>query len=205
MHHKPAVPPSKTRHDILCAPGPEFRFFTFDMKTRLFWIGLWQTAPPRCIWSLSAACTKDRSVGDKQLLLPLTLNQGDVMRVKKTVWSSWTWQAAQVASQPHPAASPLITLSPLFSFPSSPFGGSAHLWESHHFTVWCSGTPRRLSAQEGKGNVSCQGRTVCFYASLIPTQYCQYSSWTMCEIAVPCIKEAFFKHQKEWARYGVSV
>lgn len=158
---------------------------TLTLKNKPPWCFFFLWA--QCIWNLSAACTKGRSVVDKQLLLPLTLSQGDVMQVKKKKQSGAAEpDTAQVASQPHSAASPLINLSPLFSFliPPLPSGSSAHLWESHHFTVWCSRIPRSLTAQEEKANVLFQWRTVCFYAILIPTQYFKYSCKMVFEIAL---------------------
>lgn len=68
---------------------------------------------PLCCLTMDWSVT----VGDKQLLPPVTLNQGD-MSLKNS--SSCTWQDAQVATRPHPAAWPLIKLSPLSLFPSFP-------------------------------------------------------------------------------------
>ena len=115
--------------DLLCLHLKQsmIQVFRFNMETRLFLISL--TPPRLTVWNLFAAYTKGWSVGDEQLLLPLTLIQGDVFRVKKKktkkkkqhkkkkLWSSCTWQAAQAGRQPHPAASPLINLSPLSSIP----------------------------------------------------------------------------------------
>lgn len=115
MHHKPIVSPSKARHDIVCAPWPEFRFLYLiwnqnHTHTKVFQ-GILHLNP------LCSLCERRKCWGQTAAAaIDFESRRCDAHQKKKTVWSSWTWQAAQVASQPHPAASPLINLSPLFLF-----------------------------------------------------------------------------------------
>lgn len=167
VHHKPTVPLSETRHAIVCAPGPEFRFlhliwtqdyFDIDSEKQppLMFFSLWA----QCIWNLSAACTKGRSVVDKQLLLPLTLSQGDVMQVEKqqkTVWSSWTWHSPSGKST---SFSRLTINKPLSSFLLSP--SPSPVWElctsvrksSFHSLVQQDTTQPVSPGREGKCFIS---------------------------------------------------
>lgn len=104
-----------------------------------------------CIWyenkiifnlSSELGACEISSVGDKQLLLPLTLNQGD--RSQKH-----SLEQLYLTSSPSGKSTPPSRLAinkPLPSFPLFP--RSAHLCESHHFTVWRSRTPRSLSGRQ---------------------------------------------------------
>lgn len=130
--------PSDTRHAILCAPEPKVRFLCFIGKHsqniyRFFFLIL-----SACyIWHRSAAYIKDQSVGDKELLLPLTLNKGGLMWVTHT--QKKQSGAAVLDKKPKWQINPPSRLLRLFLV-------HAHLWECHHFTVWCRRIPPALSA-----------------------------------------------------------
>lgn len=131
---------------------------TLTLKNNPPWcfFSLWA----QCIWNLSAACTKGRSVVDKQLLLPLTLSQGDVMQVEKqqkTVWSSWTWHSPSGKST---SFSRLTINKPLSSFLLSP--SPSPVWElctsvrksSFHSLVQQDTTQPVSPGREGKCFIS---------------------------------------------------
>lgn len=70
------------------------------------------------------------------------------------VWSSCTWQAVQAVNHPHPAASPVTNVSPLSEW------GSAHLRQSHNFTVWHSRMSHSFSASRSTEKYFISGECV---------------------------------------------
>lgn len=175
-----------------------------NVNTKL-WLWLWNKAALKVffifflrapsIWNVSAACTKGRSVVDKQLLLPLTLSQGDVMQVRKrkkerkNLSGAAEPDTAQVTSQPHSVASPLITpWFPLLSPLSISHLKALHICEKVIISLsGAAGCHAACQPQEEKVNVLFQWRTVCFNAISTPAQYFTHSCKMVFEIARPSL------------------
>lgn len=173
MHHKPTV-----LYLHLTLDMSSLSSWTWFQKTWLFGIWLWNTVTLVMFSTELGTCeiccqyTTDWSVRNKQLLLPLTLNQGDV------IWVNHSLEQLYLTSSPSGKSTPPSRLSinkplpsfPPFSFPSSR-SGALHICEKVIISQsGAAGCHAACQPQEEKGNVLCQGKTVCFYAVLIPTQ-----------------------------------
>lgn len=161
----------------------------------------------RCIWNLSSVCTKDRSGGDKQLLLPSTLNQGDESK-KNCLEQLYLTSSPSGKSTPpsHLAINKPVPSSPLSPSPL-PCSRALHICEKVIISQsGVAGCHAACQPQEEQGHALCQGKTVCFHAVLISTQYFKYSSRMMFEIVARAFdlqhlraNRFIFKYQKESA------
>lgn len=201
MHHKP-----KTWHS-LCT-WTWIQLFTFDMETGWFWIGLWRTATPRCVWNLSAAGTKERSVWGQTAAAATDFESRRCDASQKNSLEQLNLTSSPSGQSTPPSRLAINKPLPSVLLPLFPVWGlcTSVRKSSFHSLAQQDATQPVSSGREGKCFTSGENCLLlcCLHTnSILSIQFSNDvgNSSTQYQRG----NRYFFKHHKEWAIYCISV